>query len=70
MHGIISLATTVHHVKEVKQYPALALSVYYTNEKGRKRRQLIPVCDHCHNIEHDRFKNTSTKLQLNEERFE
>ncbi len=37
-------ATTVHHVKELRQFPLLCLSNYYINENGRKERNLISVC--------------------------
>ncbi len=49
----------VHHVKEVKQFPELALSKYYKDEQGRLQRNLIPLCFECHNIVHDRFNKIS-----------
>ena len=58
-----------HHVKEVKEYPELALSKYYIDEEGNKQRQLIVLCNECHEIEHNRFSPIPKKEQLNEERW-
>ncbi len=52
--GIITKAVTVHHVKEVKEHPELALSRYYYKD-GKKYRQLESICKACHNKEHDRI---------------
>lgn len=51
----IKRSGVVHHVKEVRKYPELALSKYYYDEFGNKQRQLIVLCNECHEIEHDRF---------------
>ena len=56
----------VHHVKEVRTHPHLALSKYYIDDHGRKQRQLIVLCDSCHEIVHDRF---AKKEPINEERW-
>ena len=56
----------VHHVKEVRDNPGLALSKYYIDKQGRKQRQLIVLCDECHEIVHNRFKK---KELLNIERW-
>ncbi len=45
-------ASTVHHVKHVKKFPALALSRYYMDENGEQHRQLISLCSDCHREEH------------------
>ena len=45
----------VHHVQYVRKYPELALSKYYTDNKGLKQRNLITLCNPCHEIVHDRF---------------
>ncbi len=60
----------VHHVKEVKKYPQLALSLFYIDDSGVKQRQLIALCPQCHNEVHNRFQNSS-KIQhfVNEERW-
>lgn len=45
----------VHHIKEVREYPELALSKYYIDDEGNKQRQLIVLCNECHEIVHNRF---------------
>lgn len=45
----------VHHNKYVRDFPSLALSKYYIDDKGIKRRNLIVLCNECHEIVHDRF---------------
>lgn len=45
----------LHHVKEVRTHPELALSKYYYDEHGKKHKQLIVLCNECHEIVHDRF---------------
>ena len=51
-HGKFVAATMVHHEKELRDRPDLALVKYYTDEQGRKHRQLTPLCDECHDIRH------------------
>ena len=41
-------ATLVHHVRHVKQFPALALSRFYVDADGIEQRNLISVCRACH----------------------
>lgn len=41
-------ADLVHHQKHVKLFPELALSRFYVDESGEKRRNLISVCRCCH----------------------
>lgn len=50
-----SKSGVVHHVKEVKKYPELALSKHYIDDEGNKQRQLIVLCNDCHEIVHERF---------------
>ena len=69
-NGIITKATTVHHVQFVRKHPELALSRYYTY-KGKQYRNLVSVCPSCHNKLHPeklhgKFKK---KEQLNKERW-
>lgn len=52
---VLHEGSPVHHVKEVKKYPELALSKFYTDANGKQQRQLIAVCESCHNRLHDRF---------------
>lgn len=68
--GKYTRATCVHHVNEVRVRPDLALSRYYTDAKGEQQKQLIPLCDACHNIEHDKLGNWQRKDKFtNEERW-
>ena len=70
--GIITRAQTVHHVKHVKEYPQFIYSKYYTDIYGKQQRNLIPLCNRCHNEEHDRFKRKKEKKNekpLTEERW-
>ena len=54
-HGRYTRATCVHHVNELKDRPDLALSKYYLDHKGVKHKQLLPLCNKCHNIVHDKL---------------
>lgn len=47
---------SVHHHKELKQFPELALSIYYTDTDGSERRNLEYVCESCHNKIHGKYK--------------
>lgn len=53
--GRYTRADCVHHVNEVRKRPDLALSKYYTDKDGQKRKNLRPLCNTCHNIEHDKL---------------
>ena len=55
-HGTYTRAEMVHHVNEVRKVPRLALSRTYTDEKGNEQRNLIALCNNCHEIIHDRLK--------------
>lgn len=59
----------VHHVREVKQFPELALCKYYLDAKGIKQRQLIALCPFCHNELHNRFQRSNRVKFVNEERW-
>ena len=65
----IKRSGVVHHVKEVRPYPELALSKYYIDELGNRQQQLIVLCNECHEIVHDRCCVGSKKEQLNEEKW-
>lgn len=63
--GGYTRATMVHHVKHVKKYPELALSKYYIDENGDEKRQLISLCDLCHDEEHpERLRGRMKKKKL------
>lgn len=55
--GRYTRATCVHHVNELKDRPDLALSKYYVDHKGVKHKQLLPLCNKCHNIVHDKLRS-------------
>ena len=65
----ITKAQTVHHVQYVKKHPELALSKYYTDTNGTRKRNLIPLCNDCHNAVHHRFGYTEKKKPLTKERW-
>lgn len=56
----------VHHVNYVKHKPELALSKYYIDKNGNQARNLIVVCDYCHNQIH---KTKHNKKFVNQERW-
>ena len=68
--GIYTRADCVHHVNEVRKRPDLALSKFYTDKEGKKQKQLVPLCNKCHNIIHDKLGNYQKKNRFsNEERW-
>lgn len=64
---------SVHHKKPVRKYPELALSIFYVDENGQKKRNLELICESCHNKEHKKFKKesrtTNRKKFVNEEKW-
>ena len=67
--GRYTRAVCVHHVNEVKDRPDLALSRYYIDKEGNKQPNLVPLCNQCHNIVHDKLgqfhnKNKFTNTEL------
>ena len=69
--GEYTRADCVHHVNEVRNAPQLALSKYYIDSKGNRQRQLVPLCNQCHNIAHPEkgFKKSEKERFTNEERW-
>ena len=68
--GRYTRAICVHHHNEVRHRPDLALSRYYTDREGKKQKNLIPLCNTCHNIVHDKLGNWQRKDKFcNEERW-
>lgn len=47
-NGKFAGAVLVHHVMHVKRHPELALSRFYADADGVRRRNLISVCRACH----------------------
>ena len=67
--GKVTQAKIVHHVNELKHRPDLALSEFYVDHEGNVHPNLVPVCQDCHNILHERICGNEYKPQLNEERW-
>ena len=69
--GKYKRATHVHHVKELKEYPELALEIWYIDEKGQRKRQLVSCCRECHETEGhpDRLNKTEATEPLTAERW-
>lgn len=65
----IKRSGVVHHVQEVRKRPELALSKYYIDEFNVKHKNLIILCNPCHEIIHDRFSTLPKKEELNEEKW-
>lgn len=60
----------VHHVNELRDHPELALSRWYTDEKGQKHPNLVPLCKTCHNAMHDKLAKWQNKNNFtNEEKW-
>ena len=53
--GNYNKADCVHHHNEVRIRPDLALSKYYVDDKGQRQYNLIPLCNTCHNIRHEKL---------------
>lgn len=71
--GRYTQATMVHHVQEVRKRPDLALSKTYVDGEGNEHKQLLPLCNPCHEKEHDRLgdyqKERNRDRFTNEERW-
>jgi 5-methylcytosine-specific restriction endonuclease McrA len=70
--GLYSRAKLVHHKNEVRDRPDLALSKYYTDEEGTTKKNLLALCQNCHEEEHERAyigQTNSPKGFTNEERW-
>lgn len=68
--GTYTRAECVHHVNEVRVRPDLALSRYYVDHEGNRHRQLVPLCNECHNKIHKKLDKYRKKNRFtNEERW-
>lgn len=68
--GNYTKAECVHHINEVRHRPDLALSMYYTDKDGNQQPNLIPLCNTCHNLIHDKLGKWQHKDKFsNEERW-
>lgn len=69
-NGVYTRADCVHHVNEVRQRPDLALSMYFKDNNGKEQPNLLPLCNACHNIVHDKLGQWQRKDKFfNEERW-
>lgn len=68
--GLHTAARSVHHVQWVWRHPSLALSREYTY-KGKTYANLVPLCENCHNKEHNKCSGLTQKKEsfTNEERW-
>lgn len=65
--GRYTRATHVHHVNHVRKHPAFALVKVLPNGG----RQLISVCQACHELEHpERMRKAEPKRPVTEERWD
>lgn len=68
--GKYTRATLVHHVNHVRKHPELALSRYYTDDGGNRKRQLISCCDGCHEEQHpERMRQNKGRIPITRERW-
>ena len=68
--GEYTHANCVHHVNEVKHRPDLAMSRTYIDKDGQEQIQLLPLCNTCHNIVHDKLGEWQKKDKFtNQERW-
>lgn len=68
-HGRYTRADTVHHDRFVRKHPELALSRYYTDGSGVKRRNLVSLCHDCHERRHG-YRQKKRAKPLTEERWD
>ena len=69
--GKYKRATMVHHVNHLKDRPDLAMEVWYIDAAGVKRRQLLSLCDDCHEEEHpERMRQNKPKPEPWPERWD
>ena len=68
--GEYTRANCVHHVNEVRKRPELAMSRTYIDNEGNTQYQLVPLCNTCHNLIHDKLGEWQRKDKFfNEERW-
>lgn len=61
--GLYEPATMVHHVQYLEKHPDLAISEFY-EYNGVKLRQLISLCDDCHNEIHKRKRHKEKQITI------
>lgn len=53
--GLYSPAKVAHHINYLRNRPDLALCIWYVDAAGQRRRNIIAVCNDCHEAEHKRL---------------
>ncbi len=66
--GKYTRATTVHHVRYVRQHPELALSQTFVDSDGQEKRNLISLCHNCHEEIHG-YRHQGRSSPLTQERW-
>ena len=51
--GYYTKANHVHHINYVRMHPELALDMFYKDDDGNVKRQLISLCHLCHEHIHE-----------------
>lgn len=68
--GKYTKAVMVHHVSHLRTHPGLALSMWYTDECGNQCRQLLSLCERCHELQHpERLRRRKKHRPLTPERW-
>lgn len=67
--GIYTRARLVHHVLYLEHRPDLCMRKYYVDSEGNKQRQLLCLCQQCHEEIHERCTYSDKKEQLNVEQW-
>jgi 5-methylcytosine-specific restriction protein A len=66
--GVHTPARSVHHVQWVDRHPRLAMSKTYTYN-GMEYKNLVPLCENCHNAQHKKGIKVRKNKFINEERW-
>ena len=69
--GKYTRAVLVHHTRYVRDYPQLALTKEYKDKLGKRHKNLLALCNACHEEVHDRnhFKVSTKDKYTNNERW-
>lgn len=63
-------AVLVHHARHLRERPDLALSIWDTRPDGSKVRQLVSLCEECHERAHpERMKQYQKRELLTKEKW-
>ena len=69
--GRYSPAEIAHHTNHLKDKPEWGLNIYYTNDDGEVKRNIISVCRECHETvcHPERLRWREAKVPLTKERW-